>query len=104
MDICCRPRNIARDNTLKQQLLSDPSVVEQIRAYHREDMKLYRYVCDVIYPRQVREYGPQLSADVSALMARQRVARHPVVRPNLLWASAKRNFVYKPLAHFRRSA
>ena len=104
LDIHYRSRNVAKDNRVKQQLLSDPRIVALIREHHEEDYKLYNYVCDVIYQRQAQQYGPSLTADTAEFEAGLPAPRKHSTRQ--LLASGKRNLIYKPVAGYvmRRAA
>jgi hypothetical protein len=95
-DIAYRSRNVASSNEVRKQILGDPRTVEMIRAHHVEDEKLYRHVRDVVYPRQVAQYGSPLAADVSALRARIPAPQSRIV-PRAI-AAVKRGVFYKPLA------
>lgn len=95
-DIEYRARNVAKKSSIRQQLLGDPRIVELIRAHHAEDAKLYRYVSETIYPRQVAAYGPDLDGDVAGLRARLPAPQRRVVARGI--ASVKRGLLYKPLA------
>lgn len=96
LDIHYRSRNMAKDNRIKQQLLADPKIVARIREHNAEDYKLYRYACQVVYPRQVGQYGPLLEADLAELESSLPAARKASIARTL--ASAKRNLFYKPVA------
>ena len=95
-DIEYRARNVASKSTIRKQLLGDPRIVALIEAHHEEDAKLYRYVRDVVYPRQVARYGATLEQDLAALRARLPAPQRRVVARVL--ASIKRGMIYKPLA------
>jgi len=96
LNVCYRSRNVARDNDVKNRVLEDPRSRELLRRYNAEDEKLYRYVCEVVYPRQVAEYGGSLAGDVAELEASLPApARFSIGRT---LASAKRNLLYKPVA------
>jgi hypothetical protein len=95
-DIEYRARNVASKSTIRKQLLGDPRIVALIEAHHEEDAKLYRHVRDVVYPRQVAQYGAALDQDLAALRARLPAPQRRVVARAL--ASIKRGMVYKPLA------
>jgi hypothetical protein len=99
LDITYRARNIASKSSIRKQLLGDPRIVELIRAHHVEDEKLYRYVKDVVYPRQVAAFGPGLDDAVAALRASLPAPQRRVFARAL--ASVKRGLVYKPLARRR---
>jgi hypothetical protein len=73
--------------------------VELIRAHHVEDEKLYRYVRETVYPRQVAAYGPGLDGDVATLRANLPAPQRRVVARAL--AGMKRGLLYKPLARRR---
>jgi hypothetical protein len=93
LDIRYQLRNESRDSQLKKQLLADPAHREQIAAANQLDLQVYRYVVEVLYPRQVRAYGPQLAQDVIAFQSANRYYRS---RPDWLGGFV-RLFLYKPL-------
>jgi hypothetical protein len=98
-DIEYRARNVAPKSSVRRQLLGDPRIVELIRAHHVEDEKLYRYVRETVYPRQVAAYGPGLDGDVATLRANLPAPQRRVVARAL--AGMKRGLLYKPLARRR---
>jgi hypothetical protein len=100
-DVEYRARNVAAKSTIRKQLLGDPRIVGLIRARHEEDEKLYRYVKETVFPRQVAQYGPGLEADVAKLRARLPAPQRRVVARAL--ASVKRGLFYKPLARRYRA-
>jgi len=95
LELPCHSQNIAPSNDIKQRLLSDPRSVERIRAAHSEDLRLYDYARDVIYPRQVARFGPGLAAAVSELTEAEPAAN--ILSFSRLLATAKRDLLYKPL-------
>ncbi len=95
-DIAYRARNVASSTAIRRQILGDPRTVELIRAHHVEDEKLYRHVCDVLYPRQVARYGTTLEVDVATLRSRIPAPQSRVLPRSL--AAVKRGMIYKPLA------
>jgi len=99
-DPAYRARNVASSSTIRRQILGDPRTVEMIRAHHVEDEKVYRYARDVVYPRQVAQYGPTLAADLAALRARLPAPQRRVLSRGL--AAVKRGVLYKPLARALR--
>ena len=100
-DVAYRSRNVASSNAIRSQILGDPGTLEMIRAHHVEDDKVYRYVRDVVYPRQVARYGDTLAADLAALRARLPAPQRRVVARSL--AAVKRGVFYKPLARALRN-
>lgn len=100
-DVEYRSRNVARAATIRNQLLGDPRIVALIKARHEEDDKLYRHVRDVVYPRQVAQYGAGLEEDLARLRSRLPAPQRRVMARVL--ASARRGLLYKPLARRRFS-
>jgi hypothetical protein len=100
LNVNVRSRNVAADNRVKSELLADPESLALMHECNQHDLRLYRYVCDVIYPRQLRQYQARC----------QPVDRAPTrgvrwLPPESLLARAKRNLLYKPLARsFSRAA
>lgn len=50
-------QNISPDTSIKQRLLADPRMRELLEQAHAEDWKLYRYVRDVLFPAQRKQFG-----------------------------------------------
>jgi hypothetical protein len=94
--------NVARSNAVKERVLSDAGNRERIRDLHQQDVKLYRYVVEELYPRQVAAYGQTLHDDVRSF------ERNLAAGTNLSWVGllgkAKRNLIYKPVMRFVNSA
>ncbi len=99
LNIAYRSRNIAPRTRTRDALLADPATAAMIRAYHQADERVYRHVRDVIYPRQVERYGPDLARDLAQLRSRLPGRQTRLVARTV--ASAKRNLLYKPLARRR---
>lgn len=99
-DPAYRARNVARSGSVRGGILSDPRLVDLIRAHHVEDEKVYRHVRDVVYPRQLAAYGTTLAADLEALRARLPAPQTRVVARGL--AAIRRGLFYKPLARALR--
>jgi hypothetical protein len=94
LNIRYRSRNIAADNRIKQELLADSQSRALLEEFNGEDVRLYQYARDVIYPRQLGRWGHVSPEEVAA-----QTTLAEGVRPaeNLL-AACKRNLFYKPLA------
>ncbi len=99
-DPAYRARNIAQKSSVRSQITGDARLMELLRAHHQEDEKLYRYVRDRVYPRQVADYGPTLAADLAALRARLPAPQSRLAARSL--AAVKRGIFYKPLARALR--
>ncbi|MDP6717754.1 MAG: hypothetical protein QGF59_03830 [Pirellulaceae bacterium] len=97
-----RSRNIAEDNQIKRQILDDAKQCQAVIDHNQEDIKLYRYVCEEIYPRQLADYGPRLQTDVSRLEASLPAPRQ--VSLSIALSNAHRWFLYKPGDWLRRNS
>jgi hypothetical protein len=92
-----RPRDLARQQA-DMSWLDSEEVQQRVRQVNAEDYKVYEFVTSQVYPRQMAEYGGKLAAEVEALR-RQNEANHALHEP--FWGRFVRNYVYKPLLHFR---
>jgi hypothetical protein len=90
-----RPRDIDREKSDTSYLESE-AVGAQIREANAEDIKVYNYVTQVVYPRQIAAYDGDLAADLESLRERNRGGER-LVEPAL--SVFVRNYVYKPLLH-----
>jgi len=83
------------DSNIKRQLLDDPATRAKLEEANREDSKLYQHVVDNVYPGQVQQYGPTLTADLEAFASSNSQFRlYPRELPSLILRKA----VYRPLA------
>jgi hypothetical protein len=87
-------RNVAPENRLKREILADPRKRAQLEEVNALDLRLYEYVCRELYPRQRREYGATLAADVAAF--RGAVGKGGK-DPKLLLNRVATKFFYQPL-------
>ena len=99
-----RSQNIAASSELKRRLLADERALARIRECHQQDLELYQYVRDVIYPRQLQRFGSELAAEVAELEAA--LPAPTILSFGRLLAKAKRDLLYKPLTRspHRRAA
>ncbi len=101
IDLSYRSVNVARSNAVRMQVLSDDRNRGLIRALHRQDAKLYRYVVEELYPRQVADYGESLQDDVRSF--ERALARGTNSSWVGLLGKVKRNLIYKPVMRFVNS-
>lgn len=99
LDIDYRPVNVARSNTLAQELLSSPSAREALVDANRADLELYSYVNDELFPSLEREYGPSLTDAVDEY---RRASRGRWNTMNLVGCRLKQYLVYKPALRLYR--
>ena len=102
LDIRYRSHNIASDNRIKNELLADAKIVSLIEECHEQDRILYRYARDVIYARQVKQFGPSLHAELAIL--EESLPGPTILSFQHFVATAKRNMLYKPLSRYIRRA
>ena len=94
MDVTYRSVNVARSNRLKHELLSDSRNRELLEECHVEDLKLYRYVVEEVYPQQQQAYGDSLASDLEQFEAS--LATSSNWSFSSLLGKAKRNLVFRP--------
>lgn len=64
-DIGYAPVNVAGKNEIRQQIISSESQFALIQESNQLDTRLYEYVKSEIYPRQQREFGPELAEETA---------------------------------------
>jgi hypothetical protein len=99
LDISYVPVNVARRNTLADELLSRQVTREAIADANRVDLELYAYVTEELVPEQRREYGPGLDEAVAAHL---RVSRRNWNRRNVVASRMKQHGLYRPLLKLYR--
>jgi hypothetical protein len=102
LDIRYQSVNIATDNHIKNEILADPKAVALIDEYHEQDRILYRYARDVIYNRQVKQFGPTLPAALQDL--EDSLPGPTILSFSHFVAAAKRDILYKPMTRYIRRA
>ncbi len=94
LDARYRPTNVASDNSIKNQLLSDSRAMRALKAANESDVALYRYVRSEIFPRQLRRFGTGLGERVNWLRRQNATfSARPRIRAFLKW-----HMIYRPLA------
>ncbi len=99
LDIDYRPVNVARRNTLAEELLSDVKAREALVDANRADLALYRYVTEELFPAQQRSYGSSLD---DAVAEHTRRSRRDWNRRNLVASRLKQHALYRPLLKLYR--
>ena len=95
LDIRYESKNVAKDSSIKKRLLNNPATRAKLITANEEDLKLYQYVHDTVFPKQIAEYGDSFQDDVREFEA----DNDPLpVLPRQLFSILVREFVYKPLA------
>lgn len=100
LNIAYKRVNVARNNTLAQELLANPRTRQMLIEANQVDLALYDVVRRELYPALQRAYGPTLPKDVAAFQA----ARDAHFNSwNLTLSRLKQYAVYRPLlALYRR--
>jgi hypothetical protein len=99
LDIDYRPVNVARRNTLAEELLSSKDAREAIAEANRADLALYAYATEKLFPAQRREYGPLLD---EAVEEHARRAGRDWNRRNVVTSRLKQHALYRPLLKLYR--
>lgn len=101
IDIRYRPKNVSANSSIKTRLLADPKTLSLLREVNQEDLKLYRYVTEELYPRRIAHFDGDLEDAVSEF---KRTNQPPNVYPRQLGSVLLREVIYKPLAPMLRNA
>jgi hypothetical protein len=102
LNIQYRSINIARNNRVKQEILGNSNYVALIEEFHQSDRVIDAYARNVIYPRQIKQFGPTLPAKLQEL--EDSLPGPTILSFELLAATAKRDMLYKPLTRYVRRA
>ena len=99
LDVRYRSANVASDNSIKNELLENPDKVAILESINEEDLKLYRHVTEVLFPRYQETYGPDLAGDVRRFQSENEGSNWGLkYYANLAW----RNILYKPWLEIHR--
>lgn len=99
LDIAYRRVNVARDNSIKERLLSAESTRQMLIEANEADLELYDFVTRELYPGFQAEYGPSLEADVARYLQTQRGSFNSW---NLALSRLKQYLFYKPILYLYR--
>lgn len=99
LDIRYRAKNVSSYSSIKTRLLADPKTLSLLREVNQEDLKVYRYVTEEMYPRAVASFSGDLAAAVRGF---RRANQPPAVYPRQLGSIMLRELIYKPLAPMLR--
>ena len=99
LNISYKRVNVARDNTIKERLLSTESTRQLLIEAQQSDLELYNYVKQELYPTYQKEYGLSLEKD----LARYRQTQNKDFNNwNLTLCRLKHYMLYKPLLYCNR--
>lgn len=99
LNISYKRVNVARDNTIKERLLSTERTRQMLIEAQQADLDLYNFVKQELVPTYQREYGPSLKADVAAY---QQTRRNSFNYFNLTMSRLKQYMLYRPLLYLYR--
>lgn len=99
LDIRYERVNVARRNSLAEELLSNPRTRQALVDANRADLELYRYAREELFPATRREYGPTLAEEAAGL---RQDSRRVWNRRRLAACRLKSALVYKPALRFYR--
>jgi len=99
LNISYRRVNVARDNTIKERLLSTESTRQMLIEAQQADLELYDYVRQELFPTYRKEYGPSIKADVANY---QQTRGNNFNYWNLTLSRLKQYVLYKPLLYLYR--
>lgn len=89
-----RPRNAHTTESSGEQGFTDSATLDAVKEANTEDIKLYRYVTQTLYPRQQEAYDGDLAADVEEFRRTNLDPGKPLRYRLGKW---KRNLLFKAL-------
>lgn len=99
LNISYKRVNVARNKTLATSLLTTESTRQMLIEAQKEDLKVYDFVTQELYPTYQREYGPTLEADVAHYQQSQ---SNNFNYWNLTLCRLKHYIFYNPLLYLYR--
>jgi len=99
LNISYKPVNVARNNTLAEQLLATESTRQMLIEANQADLALYNFVRQELYPTYQQEYGLALEEDV---VRYQQTRDNNFNYTNLTLSRLKQHVLYKPLLYLHR--
>ena len=99
LNISYQPVNVARKNSIAENLLSNANTRQMLIEANQADLELYDFVKNELYPSFQREYGPTLESD----LANYRNNRDQDFNTrNITLSRMKQYLIYKPLLYLHR--
>jgi hypothetical protein len=99
LNISYQPVNVARKNSIAENLLSNEKTRQLLIEANQADLELYDFVKKELYPGFQRSYGPKLELDVSNY---QNNRDKNFNGRNITLSRVKQYFIYKPLLYLSR--
>ena len=99
LNISFRSVNVARRNSLAEQLVSTDSTRQMLVEANQLDLELYNYVRTELYPGFQREYGPNLEADAKDYQQNRNKNFNTF---NIFLSRLKQYLIYKPSLYLYR--
>ena len=100
LNISYKPVNVSSDKSIKERLLSSESTRQMLIEANREDIQLYSFVVNELYPCYQRDYGPSLETAVSDF---QHTQNNSFNTWNLTLSRMKQYMLYRPLLYLFRT-
>jgi len=73
-------KNVTKDNTLKNQILSDDEALAKIKEHNALDLELHDYVKETLFPKMVEDYGDSFGAELEAFRTANRNYRFSTLK------------------------
>ena len=99
LNIAYRRVNVASDNTLAKNLLSDSKTRQMLVEANQADIEFYNYAKNEIYPSFQQTYGSSLEVDVANY---HQVQGNNFNTINLTLSRLKQYVFYRPMLYFNR--
>jgi hypothetical protein len=99
LNISYQPVNVARKNSIAENLLSDEKTRQMLIEANRADLELYDFVKNELYPSFQRAYGPKLEVDVASYHNNRDKNFNS---QNITLSRMKQYLIYKPALYLYR--
>ena len=101
LNISYQPVNVARKNSIAEDLLSNETTRQMLVEANQVDLELYEFVKKELYPAFQKEYGPNLERDVANYHNNRDKNFN---ERNITLSRMKQYFIYKPLLYLYRKS
>ena len=99
LNISYQPVNVARKNSIAENLLSNEKTKQMLIEANRADLELYEFVKKELYPGFQREYGPSLEADIANYQYNRDKNFNT---QNITLSRMKQYLIYRPALYLHR--
>jgi hypothetical protein len=98
LNVIYMKKNISKKNEIAEKITSDKNNESLIIKYNQEDIRLYDYVTNTLFPTYCKRYGFNLETDVINYFRNNKINRL-----NVIYNRLYRNIIYRPFRSLIRN-